>query len=468
MNKTHAALPAIGSPIAQSILIFLILAAPALGALYIGKSMLSLVYIGGLAALVLLNLPRVCLLLYLLTLGFYFPVHMTGFAIHMYDVAALLLFGAVLMDSLLRTKTKFERTPFDYPLVFFIGAAAISLVFAHNRQLGLVPLVRLVLIYIMFRVVFRIALEINIRKILLYYIGLVTALSLFNCFIFISSGGKLRVFGPSGLGYEYLAMTALPMAMAFMIWAESRSKQFFFGLCCVTMLGGIFATQSRAPLLTVILAILALFIFSQLKATREQSPHIGKSFRKVIFIGLVASILIFVFSNTIFVGFLVRMGNFFESASEPQGTIALRIILWTAAIKGFLTAPFFGIGLGNFHLIEEVVPGVKAEPLWYYVRQMSAHNVLLHYMVECGMLGGIALLAIVYSAFKTSYGNFKAKLSPAATQVNAALFIAMFVFCITVFYTRAWTWEQGAHILSLIFGMSAALKVRIDNGLELD
>ncbi|MCP4669494.1 MAG: hypothetical protein GY849_24435 [Deltaproteobacteria bacterium] len=92
----------------------------------------------------------------------------------------------------------------------------------------------------------------------------------------------------------------------------------------------------------------------------------------------------------------------------------------------------------------------------FYVKGMSAHNVILHYLAETGLVGALALVVLVWGGLKTSYRNYRERLSRKDTQVTAALFIAMVVFCITILYMRAWTWGQGGYIMALLFGLVAA------------
>ena len=43
-----------------------------------------------------------------------------------------------------------------------------------------------------------------------------------------------------------------------------------------------------------------------------------------------------------------------------------------------------------------------------------------------------------------------------AVTISVALFIALFVFAVTLLYMRAWTWGEGGYIMALLFGLLAA------------
>jgi uncharacterized membrane protein len=77
-------------------------------------------------------------------------------------------------------------------------------------------------------------------------------------------------------------------------------------------------------------------------------------------------------------------------------------------------------------------------------------------LAETGLFGALSLLALALTGVRTGYRVFRARLSAADTQVSVALFIAMFVFAITLLYMRAWTWGEGGYIMALLFGLLAA------------
>ena len=102
-----------------------------------------------------------------------------------------------------------------------------------------------------------------------------------NIILFFITAGRIRIFGLPGLGYEPLAMTALPMAVAFMIWAKSGWEQFRYGIISLIIGLGILATQSRAPLLAVIIAIPVLILFAGIKAHKEKTKQPLRTMKKV-------------------------------------------------------------------------------------------------------------------------------------------------------------------------------------------
>ncbi|NOY89303.1 MAG: O-antigen ligase family protein [FCB group bacterium] len=425
--------------------------------LFVTRPIWGLALLALLAAGFFLLFSRIAFFIFLVTVSLYTPFRISHlFALHPFDIMMALVFLGMALDFLLRGHTEIRPALFDGLFIILITATFISALFAYNRDYSIVPLFRTTVIYFAFRAAFKFGFEIGVRKIIVFYLYLVFFHSLINIILFFITAGQIRIFGLPGLGYEPFAMTALPMAAAFMIWAKSGWEQFRYGIISLIIGLGVLATQSRAPLLAVIIAIPVLIIFTGMKAHREKTKQPLRTMKKVFIpVFLVGALFIF-FSGTLFAGALGRYEHFIESFTKPQGTVALRLILWKTAIRTFLDHPFTGIGIGNFRLVHQLYPDIRTNPLWYQIKGMSAHNVILHYLAETGLIGSLALLALAIKGIKISYHDFKKKLSLQQNQVSAALFIAMFVYCLTILYMRAWMWGQDSYIMALIFGLNAA------------
>ena len=95
---------------------------------------------------------------------------------------------------------------------------------------------------------------------------------------------------------------------------------------------------------------------------------------------------------------------------------------------------------------------------------MSAHNVFLHYLAETGILGAGTLMALAIGGIKGVIPAVRRTMDNMSNQTSVALFIAMFVFMATIFYTRDWTWGQGGYILSFLFGTTGAWLYQLKYG----
>lgn len=425
--------------------------------MFAGRGPVALVAVAFGVLAVLVMVPRVSFYLFLVSMCFWIPQRLTAtFAVHPFDIMLAVVFAGIALEFLLKSDGEVRSATFDLPFLALIAATLLSAVLAFRPAYSVVPLIRIAVIYLAFRAVYKFGWDIGVRRILTIYMAGVTLLSLYNLLAFVLQGGKLRVFGPAMLIYETMAMTALPMALAFMLWSSRTREQLRYGLAGVLIAGGIVATQARGPLLTVIIATLVLFWFTFRKARRE---HNRRALKSVLLAGvgmMVVLVAVVALSTNLLTGAWARYQEFIASAENPEGTVALRLVLWKTAWATFLDHPLTGIGIGNFRIVHELYPELHIVPLYRWVTGMSAHNVLLHYLAETGLLGALSLLALAFTGVRTGYRVFRARLSAADTQVSVALFIALFVFAITLLYMRAWTWGEGGYIMALLFGLLAA------------
>ena len=422
----------------------------------IGGSRLILPYLAVGVSLVLLFYPRTLFILFVLSTSLYLRAAAGPFMILPSDALGVLLLAAVMVEFLARGEVSISRTGLDWPFLALISATLVSIPFAHNVSMTFTPAVRIVFIYLMFRVSFRLARQFGIHRVLRVYIGLVTVLSAINAVRFLIGGGEERIFGPAWLTIETYTMTALPMAMAFIIWSKSRGERLAYGAAVIIIALALLATQSRAPQLAVFITLPVLAIMAVRKLQRSgvtvRWGRIGLIV--VIPVALIAGLTLF--APTLLEGVFGRIEEFLVSLSNPQGTVALRVVLWTGAIKGFLTSPFTGIGIGNFRIIDQIVPEMKLEPVWYYIGGLSTHNVILQYLCETGIVGAAALLALTLKGLQMGYRCLTIPGDARSNQTSAAIFIGMFVFALTILYMRAWTWGQDGHVMAILFGLTAA------------
>jgi len=269
-------------------------------------------------------------------------------------------------------------------------------------------------------------------------------------------GGQARVFGPSWLAFEIYSITGLPMALCFFIWARDNAERLKFGVISLTIIAALLALQSRGSLVAVAVTVPILLVLAFYKTKKERTFKSSRNLKRIFLIAVAVGLVVIVFNETLLVGFFDRVNEMLDSLASPKGTIALRLVLWEAAIKGFFTSPLVGIGIGNYVYIDQLVPEIKTAPVWYYIRGMSAHNVVLQYLCETGIIGTLALLSVTWLNLMYAYRNFKLKMTAENTQVSAALFIVIIVFCHSILYMRAWTWGQEGYLMTVIFGLNAA------------
>ncbi len=445
------------------IVFLLILFTPAALYFFQYKTLYVHAYFLFLSALVLVNFPQKAFYLFVVSISLSLSYRVGMGSIHPADILFVIIFIGVVFDFLLHARSQIRPTGLDKPFLLLIIATWLSALFAFNWMQSIVPSIRILVIYLTFRIVFKYALEIGVKKLLNLYMVLTAVLSLIAFIQFYIAGGAIRTFGITGLTLQYFAMTTVPIAMVFLIWSKNFHSFLFYSIISVVSVLGIFATQSRSPLIAILITFPIIMFVSFRKARREKDFRTVKNVKYVLLpvIGLVAAL--FFLEETFFEGLVSRFDEVIQSLENPVGSIMTRIILWTSALMAFMEHPFLGVGIGNMRVLHEAVPEVRLIPYWAWVQGMSAHNVLLHYMAETGIIGTISLVYLFSKNLSIGYKSFRLKLNKNDNMISTALFIASTVCFVTMFYMRSWTWGMDGHILAFLFGLNAAWFYKINN-----
>ncbi len=402
----------------------------------------------------LVSSRRVSFYIFIASLFVYMPYRMNLMAIHPWDLTAALFLGACLIDALLKFKTDFDKTVFDLPLIALIIVAIISGIFAYDRTLSIVPIARLVLIYIIYRALYYLTGQMKMKTMINAFVVSHVAFSLYNLSMFFMYGGAMRIFGISGIAFETLSMAGIPIALAMAIWSRKSSERTIYTIAFLIVTGAGIATMSRGLILTIIIAFAVFLIASFRKAKLPEFRSARKFAGSLLYIGIPIIMLIIINSGT-FAALLERFETItFERAT---GTILLRFELWRAALEAFMMDPLTGIGIGNYKAIFEILPDMRFNPYIYYLIGYSTHNVLLQELSELGIFGGVVILYFGWTALRTGIRLFRENLSEELMPMIAAAFTTTFVFFITIFYMRAWLWGQEGYTLAFILALTARL-----------
>jgi O-antigen ligase len=425
---------------------------PVVVMLAINRPLMALVYLAVPAIFVLLTMPRLAFLIFIVVNFIYYPIMMKGFAIHPGDICGLVFIASMIISWLLRGDSIIDRTRLDYPFLALIAATFISGIFAYKSDLSIVPVGRIIIIFFAYRAFYALSDKYDAQKMIRIYVYALTAFSLYNVVSFLFLGGVYRIFGFSGIAYETLSMIGTPLNLVYAVWAETKKKQFLFTVFLAVNLLAAVATMSRGLLITLIIAgVVVLFIsyFRAKKLTRNSTVGYIKGLILVMVpLGALAMVTW---------GIFVPVAERFQEISlgRPIGTILLRLSLWKAAIQGFLTSPLTGIGIGNFRMIDTILPHLKFDPVRYYITGMSFHNVFLQYLCETGIIGAAAFLWLISRSFFSSNRILHRTVLDDDQIVPMAAFTGAFIIFITTFYMRAWTWGQEGFVFAFCLSLVA-------------
>jgi O-antigen ligase len=433
-----------------SIIAFCVFALPAVWLVTQGYILPLIIYISIPIIVLLINLPHLSLKLFIAVNFIYAPYFMTGYAIHPWDIAALIFLFACAISWLLKVSPCLDKTPFDISLGMLTLATLLSGLFAFEPSLSIIPLIRIIMIYLTFRAVYYLLDNNRIINLVRYYIFIYTAVSFYHVILFLTGEGAFRIFGFSGIGFETFAMIGVPLTLTLAIWSPSSRERKIYSLFIVINVLALLATMSRGPILTVIVAVTFLIIISWRKAKKQNIRYAKKNLRW--FIGIIIPLFLIILLSS---GYFLYLGSRFEELSEgaSKGTILLRVSLWKAAWQSFLLNPLTGIGVGNFRIIDDLLPQLKFDPVRYYLVGTSFHNVFLHYLAETGIIGALALLFLAYKILSSGYRNFNRTIQSSDLTMAMVSYVSAFIIFITIFYMRVWTWGQEGYMLAFLLAI---------------
>jgi tetratricopeptide (TPR) repeat protein len=184
------------------------------------------------------------------------------------------------------------------------------------------------------------------------------------------------------------------IGLVLMVRTDSPVLKGWYLLTTLLYLVTIYFTATRGPILSVAIAAAVYAGFYVFKRATQSPEYILK--RTAVFI-----LLFFVLSALLF--FMVKDEEIFREnrvisrfASIPTDTsVSTRLRAWTMAWEGITARPILGWGQENFISLHTSVPIPFARsPEWLD----RAHNILLHWLVNAGLLGMVSYISIFIAA----------------------------------------------------------------------
>jgi len=316
-----------------------------------------------------------------------------------------------------------------------------SLLMAYYPLHGITPILRVLMQCLIIIVVYNLVEKKDVYRFLEVYFWIAAAHSLYNAANFIAMGGHTRSFGFAVTYYDDLTMLIIPLGLSYFLWQKSSLKSVIYLVGTLILLFGMVSTQSRGPLLSVMWVFAFIIIMSYFQSKRNNSHYVRRriQFIMISFILLSAVLLM---ATSILDDIAAR---FVELENPAIGTIRLRMTLWETAIRTFAQNPILGIGPGNYLDASSILPSIKFDPARYYLSTESAHNLLLHYLSETGIVGASALLLLFFVPLKQVYRSVKKKLDNMELGIDYGLLGAALIIFGTIFYLDGWMWGQNAY-----------------------
>ncbi len=116
-----------------------------------------------------------------------------------------------------------------------------------------------------------------------------------------------------------------------------------------------------------------------------------------------------------------------------------------------------GLGPGSFRFVETIFPSLKFDVARLYLTGASAHNLFLHYLAETGLIGTVALLALLFKNLRDAVRLIGRSDNIDSIALSVGLTgVALSIFG-SIFYMDGWMWGQNGHVAPFFMAIIARL-----------
>ena len=343
------------------------------------------------------------------------------------------------------------------PAFIFLAAIFFSLIDAPNFQKGLINFFKHLELFLLFFILADLfsswSLD-RLRRLIEYFIYIAAAATLI-ALVFMFLGENTRAFGITGTPLPDLTVSALIASITFLIMSKNRRRtQKFLALASLLFLG-LVMTQTRGAWLSFSIS----FLFLSYLLLKKSIPGTKKKLFQIFFLGLVLILLLFLVFQSAFIGISHRVS---QVQYVDVGTIQFRFILWHAAITAFLANPLNGIGLGHFSLLSGQFSDLGTSELFKEnIEGLSAHNVLISYLSETGLIGISALIFFYYSITKLAQKTYNRSKSEVNLDVVIVLRAILFFVIVSSAYAGSWFWGLNATQFRIFLSISTVVAKKL-------
>ena len=206
---------------------------------------------------------------------------------------------------------------------------------------------------------------------------------------------------------SYLLLSVF-LGLILIFAAKNIYLKLFCLLSIIINLIVIYITASRGAILAALTGALIILTFVFLRKRGESDK---KDFKKVVLSLLIAMLAI---SFVVLIGYhnidLIKSDKTvsrFITMFNSDDSVESRLFVWKMAWNGIKENPIMGWGQENFNGVYTVnqIP-YRSKLVW----MDRAHNIILDWMINAGLLGLFAYLSIYAAAFHTLWNNHRKKI----------------------------------------------------------
>lgn len=242
------------------------------------------------------------------------------------------------------------------------------------------------------------------------------------------------------LNGHFIALGAILGATLLFFSEHSRKTRLLYCIYTLVMLWALLLTTKRTAFICVIVTISVVYLTSKG----------GGKYLKFAISAITIVFLIYAFGSSI-PGFEDLVGRFDQALSGDSidETTNGRGRLWEFAFEGFMSSPLFGHGWGSYYYIWP--DGITIT--------IMAHNELLNYLYEQGLVGTILLLVCIVSAYLSTLRMIKNS-DNYAESVYLRIALATQTFFILYGFTMGTIFSSASYSIYYFLSIAVMLACR--------
>jgi O-antigen ligase len=307
----------------------------------------------------------------------------------------------------------------------------------YERMEGYITILHLVLYFMIVKSILKTKKDWKIFfNIFLLVSVFVSLLSLIEPMVTTKSGRYLIEYGnriASTIGNppflaSYLLLSTF-LGFILLVNTEKRYLKYVYLLPIGLNSTVIYLTASRGAILAAIFGLIIFilfYIFKKIHTPKEKFLKIVAISILVIFV--ILPIIFWVFRDTDFIQRDKTLSRFTTMFSDTS--FKNRITAWKMGLRGFKERPILGWGQENFIGVYTVNP-IPFEEGWRFLDR--AHNIIIEWLINAGILGLFSYLMIFGSAFYILWKAFQKK--TISRNESIAIFIALAVYFVHNLFT---------------------------------
>lgn len=377
------------------------------------------------------------------------------FALRPIDVLTVLMIIAYFFNKLLHADFTLTTGKVQKSILIFIVAISLSLIDTADIKKSLLNLFKHLELFALYFIITDFTnnwkLE-QIKRLLEYFLYIAFAATTVAIVQLIVSD-ESRAFGITGVPLADLTVGALLVSISFFVFSTSKYATLKYALISLLLLTGLVLTQTRGAWISFFLSL----SFMWLIVRKKSIVHSRKRILGILFLLLLSIMITFLIFPNIFTGITHRVEEvkYFEI-----GTIQLRLMLWEAAFRAFLSHPINGIGLGQFTVLSDNFSSLGMSSIFKEnVGGLNAHNITFSYLAETGIIGIIGLILFYSSFMILASKTFNRAKTLQEIELSTALYTNLFFVVVSSVYAGEWFWGlNGAQFILFLALMSTISK----------